>query len=134
MKGKGDSSFNQCLQVKESVDKVAAPLLAAQRKKAEAKEAIRQKYASSGPARQSQRAGAQRTRAKLQEQAQDLDADSDEAHSGSSGSPDSGEDSQDQHDSENRSHKRKRSMQEADFDPAGTMQMKSTLVLTSEPC
>lgn len=114
------------LQVKESVDKVAAPLLAAQRKKAEAKEAIRQKYVVSGPARQSQRAGAQRTRAKLQEQAQDIDADSNDEQSGLLGSQNSDEDSQHEPDSQNRSRKRKRSMQEADFDPAELAQQSSS--------
>ena len=107
--------------MKEQVDNVAAPLLAAQRKKAEAKEAARQKFAATGPARQSQRAGAQRTREKLQQQAQDLQANSDDEQPGSQRSNNTDSDSQGNSGSEDKSRKRKRSTQEAEFDPTGAL-------------
>lgn len=100
---------------------MAAPLLAALQQKEALKEAVRKKYVASGPARQSKRAGAQRTRAKLQQQAEDSADSSSEKQSVSSDAEDSEKDSQPAAWSKaNRaSHKRKLSAQEADFDPTG---------------
>ncbi|DBA67281.1 TPA: hypothetical protein ACH3X2_001586 [Trebouxia sp. C0005] len=107
------------LQVQQKADDVAAPLLAALQQKEALKEAVRKKYVASGPARQSKRAGAQRTRAKLQQQAEDSADSSSEKQSVSSDAEDSEKDSQPAAWSKaNRaSHKRKLSAQEADFDP-----------------
>ena len=110
------------LQVQEKAEDVAAPLLAAQQKKETAKEAVRQQYAASGPARQSQRAGAKHTRAKLQKQAEELaKSESDDRESISSGAKDSDEDEEPMsRDRQGRvSQKRKCTAQEADYDPAG---------------
>ena len=108
-------------QVQQKADDVAAPLLAALQQKEAAKEAVRQKYVASGPARQSKRAGAERTRAKLQQQAEDSADSSSDEQSVSSDAEDSNSDSQPAAWSKaNRaSRKRKSSAQEADFDPTG---------------
>jgi len=100
---------------------VAAPLLAALQQKEAAREAMRQKYVASGPARQSKRAGAERTRAKLQQQAEDSADSGSNEQSVSSDAEDSDSDSQPAAWSKaNRaSQKRKLSAQEADFDPTG---------------
>lgn len=108
-------------QVQEKAGDVAAPLLAAQQRKEAAKEAVRKKYVPTGPARQSQRTGAQRTRAKLQQQAQDFAEGSDSEHSVSS--PDQEDESDDQPEAKSGlskfSQKRKRHASEIEFDPAG---------------
>ncbi|KAL3139767.1 hypothetical protein ABBQ38_004070 [Trebouxia sp. C0009 RCD-2024] len=108
------------LKVQEIAEDVAAPMLAAQQQKEAAKETKRKKYVATGPARQSRRAGAERTRAKLQQQAQKSAESSDDEQSISSAS----QESQSVDDSASKSglsrlpQKRKRSTQEADFDPA----------------
>ncbi len=109
------------LQVQQKADDVAAPLLAALQQKEAAKEAVRQKYVASGPARQSKRAGAERTRAKLQQQAEDSADSSSNEQSISSDAEDSDSANQPAARSKaNRaSRKRKHSAQEADFDPTG---------------
>ena len=100
---------------------MAAPLLAALQQKEAVKEAVRQKYVASGPARQSKRAGAERTRAKLQQQAEDSADSSSNEQSVSSDAEDSDSASQPAAWSKaNRaSRKRKHSAEEADFDPTG---------------
>lgn len=109
------------LQVQEKAEGVAAPMLAAQQQKEAAKETKRKKYVAIGPARQSKRAGAERTRARLQQQAQKSAESSEDEQSISSAS----QESQRADDSASKSglsklrQKRKRSTQEADFDPAG---------------
>ena len=107
------------LQVHEKAEDVAAPILAAQQRKEAAKESKRKKYVATGPARQSTRAGAERTRAKLQQQAQDSAESSDNEQSVSS----AGQESQSDDDPASKpilsKQSRKRSAQEADFDPAG---------------
>ena len=108
-----------CSQVQDSADKVAEPQRAAQAKEAAVKAAARQKYVHSGPARKSSRAGAQRTKAKLQAQAgEDSEEEQASASSQSHGSDD--DDHSKANDTGNMSRKRRRSVQEADFDPAGT--------------
>ena len=109
------------LQVQEKADNVAAPHLAALQQQEAAKEAVRQKYVASGPARQSTRAGAKRTRAKLQQQAEESADGSDDEQSVLSDAEDSDSDSQFAARSKvaQASRKRKRSAQEAEFDPAG---------------
>ncbi|KAL3154344.1 hypothetical protein ABBQ32_013825 [Trebouxia sp. C0010 RCD-2024] len=95
-------------------------MLAAQQQKEAAKETKRKKYVAIGPARQSKRAGAERTRARLQQQAQKSAESSEDEQSISSAS----QESQRADDSASKSglsklrQKRKRSTQEADFDPA----------------
>lgn len=100
---------------------MAAPLLAALQQKEAAKEAVRQKYVASGPARQSKRAGAERTRAKLQQQAEESAGSSDAEQSVLSDAEDSDSDSQVAARGKvaQASQKRKRPAQEAEFDPAG---------------
>lgn len=116
----GDLNTTLCDQVQDSADKVAEPQRAAQAKEAAVKAAARQKYVHSGPARKSSRAGAQRTKAKLQAQAGE---DSEEEHaSASSQSYGSDADSK-ANDGDMTSRKRRRSTQEAEFDPAGTVML-----------
>ena len=108
-------------QVQQRADDVAAPMLAALQQKEAAKEAVRQRYVASGPARKSKRAGAERTRAKLQQQAEHSADSSSNEQSVSSDAEDSDSDSQPAARSKaNRaSQRRKHSAQEADFDPTG---------------
>ena len=108
-------------QIQEKAGDIAAPLLAAQQQKEAAKEAVRKKYVPIGPARQSKRTGAQRTRAKLQQQAQDTAEGSDSEHSGSSlGEEDENDDQPEAKSNLGKlSQKRKRHAPEIDFDPAG---------------
>ena len=100
---------------------MAAPLLAALKQKEAAKEAVRQKYVASGPARQSKRAGAERTRAKLQQQAEDSADSSSNEQSILSDAKDSDSDSHPAawSKADRASRKWKHSAQEADFDPTG---------------
>ena len=100
---------------------MAAPHLAALHQQEAAKEAVRQKYVASGPARQSKRAGAERTRAKLQQQAEESADGSDDAQSVLSDGEVSDSDSQFAARSKvaQASQKRIRSAQEVEFDPAG---------------
>lgn len=116
------------LQVQEKAENVAAPLLAALQQKEAAKEAVRQKYVASGPARQSKRAGAERTRAKLQQQAEESAGSSDDEESVLSDAEDSDSDSPFAARSKaaQASQKRKRTAQEVEFDPAGDMVMVKT--------
>ncbi|DBB03845.1 TPA: hypothetical protein ACH3X1_012940 [Trebouxia sp. C0004] len=116
------------LQIYEKADDLAAPLLVALQQKEEAKEAVRQKYVASGPARQSKRASAGRTRAKLQQQAKDSADSSSNEQSVSSDAEDSDIDSQPAAWSKaNRgSQKRKHSAQEPDFDPTDATQQISS--------
>ena len=109
------------LQVQEKAEDVAAPMLAAQQQKEAAKETRRKKYVATGPARQSKRAGAEITRAKLQQQAQESAESSGDDQSISSGSQasQSADDSASKPCTSKLPQKRKRSTQEADFDPAG---------------
>ena len=96
-------------------------MLAAQQQKEAAKETKRKKYVATGPARQSTRAGAKRTRAKLQQQAQDSAESSDNEQSVSSASQESqgAGDSMAESGLSKLLQKRKRGAQEVDFDPAG---------------
>lgn len=108
------------LKVQEKAEGVAAPMLAAQQQKEAAKETKRRKYVATGPARQSKRAGAERTRAKLQQQAQQSAESSDDEQSISSDSQESPSagDSASKPGLSKLLQKRKRSTQEAEFDPA----------------
>ena len=106
------------LQVHEKAENVAAPLLAALQQKEAAKEVKRQKYVASGPARTSKRAGAERTRAKLQQQAEESADSSDDEQSDAQDS-DSDNPSAARSNVAQASQKRKRTAQEEDFDPAG---------------
>ena len=106
-------------QVHQKAEDIAAPILAAQQRKEAAKETKRKMYVATGPARQSKRAGAERTRAKLQQQAQCSAESSDNEQSTSFAS----QESQSADDSASKptvsKQSRKRSAQEANFDPAG---------------
>lgn len=123
------------LQVQEKAEGVAAPMLAAQQQKEAAKETKRRKYVATGPARQSKRAGAERTRAKLQQQAQQSAESSDDEQSISSDSQESPSagDSASKPGLSKLLQKRKRSTQEAEFDPAGQITATHLVSMHSNP-
>ena len=106
------------VQIHEKAESVAAPLKSIQQQKELKREAVRQTYITAGPARQSQRAGVQRTRAKLQEQAAEYAENSDVDSLGANDSDSSSQPIEDSSHSK-LAQKRKRDAHEEEFDPAG---------------